>query len=78
MCCRHSRSAIFYAGEDERQAASSAIEHESLRLGRPVVTTLEPLHSLPFTSAEPYHQAYLAKGGQSDAKGTTAPIRCYG
>ena len=52
---------------------------ESQRLiarGDIVETTLEPLGT--FTPAEGYHQAYLAKRGQSDSKGSTEPIRCYG
>jgi peptide methionine sulfoxide reductase MsrA len=60
-----------------RAAAHAAIEREQMRLGGKVATTLEKIDGA-FTPAEDYHQAYLAKGGQSAAKGEEAPIRCYG
>jgi peptide-methionine (S)-S-oxide reductase len=60
------RSAIFYRSEAMRAAAHGK-----------VATTLEKIDGA-FTPAEDYHQAYLAKGGQSAAKGEEAPIRCYG
>ena len=71
------RSAIFYRSEAVRAAAHAAIEREQVRLGRKVATTLEKVDGA-FTPAEGYHQAHLAKGGQSAAKGEEAPIRCYG
>ena len=70
------RSSLFYATEEERSLVELAVEEESERLGREVATTIEPLHE--FWPAESYHQAYLAKLGQTDATGSTDPIRCYG
>jgi len=70
------RSAIFVASDEDRAVAERAVEGESAKLGRRVATTIEPLGE--FTPAEEYHQAYLARRGQSDRKGEEAPIRCYG
>ena len=70
------RSTIFYGSEEERSLAVEAITAEESRLGRRVATTVEPLAT--FTLAEDYHQNYLAERGQSSAKGSRAPIRCYG
>ena len=70
------RSAIFYADEAERSAAGEAAQAESSRRGVRVATTIEPAG--PFYPAEEYHQDYLAKLGQSAAKGELEPIRCYG
>ena len=59
----HYRSAIYYAGEEQRQAAESARDmyNEALeRAGlRPTTTELAPAG--PFYYAEEYHQQYLAK-----------------
>ncbi len=59
----HYRSAIYYAGEEQRQAAESArdIYNEALeRAGlRPTTTELAPAG--PFYYAEEYHQQYLHK-----------------
>jgi len=41
-----------------------------------IVTSLEA--ATAFWPAEEYHQGYLEKGGQSAAKGSDAPIKCYG
>lgn len=70
------RSAVFFANEEQRRAAAAAAREEEERTGKQVVTKLEP--ESDFFLAEEYHQAYLAKGGQSADKGETAPIRCYG
>jgi peptide-methionine (S)-S-oxide reductase len=55
------RSAIFYANEEEKRAATDFIKivNESGRWPAPVVTTLEPLGV--FYKAEDYHQDYLVK-----------------
>ena len=59
----HYRSAIYYAGEEQRQAAESARDmyNEALeRAGlRPTTTELAPAG--PFYYAEDYHQQYLHK-----------------
>ena len=73
------RSAIFHHDKDQLFDAVDAIHAESQRLGAHVVTTIEALEGVEgFTPAEEYHQAYLAKLGQSDQKGATEAIRCYG
>ena len=52
------RSAIFYAGEEEKEAAEAKIRALSAarKFPRPIVTTLEPL--VEFFPAEDYHQDY--------------------
>jgi len=72
----HRRSTIFYSTEEEHATAKAVAAAELKRTGQPyVVTTFEPQNM--FYPAEDYHQQYLAKLGQSDVKGETAPIRCY-
>lgn len=53
------RSAIFYDGEEQKQAAEAAIARAAKQWGDHVTTTLEPLQT--FYSAEEYHQDYLQK-----------------
>lgn len=55
------RSVIFYANEEEKQAALDFIDivNQSERWHDPVVTTIEPLTE--FYEAESYHQDYLQK-----------------
>ncbi|MEY3784604.1 MAG: S-isomer-specific methionine sulfoxide reductase [Candidatus Parcubacteria bacterium] len=55
------RSAIFFAGSEEKMMAAEMIEivNESARWPNSVVTTLEPLTR--FWPAEAYHQDYLEK-----------------
>jgi peptide-methionine (S)-S-oxide reductase len=55
------RSAIFYADDEEKQAAERLIEVTNAAglYKKPVVTTLEPLGE--FYPAEDYHQDYLQK-----------------
>ena len=52
------RSAIFFASEEEKQAAEAKIRtlNEKHAFPRPLVTTLEPLSE--FYAAEDYHQDY--------------------
>lgn len=52
------RSAIFYAGESEKQAAEAKIHQLTAagKFARPIVTKLEPL--VEFFPAEDYHQDY--------------------
>ena len=52
------RSAIFYADEQQRQAAEAKIKQltAAKAFARPIVTTLEPLRA--FYAAENYHQDY--------------------
>jgi peptide methionine sulfoxide reductase msrA/msrB len=55
------RSAIFYANENEEQAARAKIKHlaETKAFPDPIVTKLEPLKA--FFPAETYHQDYARK-----------------
>jgi methionine-S-sulfoxide reductase len=52
------RSAIFYAGEEDKRIAEAKIRQliEKRTFARPIVTTLEPLGE--FYPAEDYHQDY--------------------
>lgn len=52
------RSAIFYASDEEKQAAAAKIAALNQRglFSKPIVTTLEPLTA--FYEAEAYHQGY--------------------
>lgn len=53
------RSAIFYADDDEKQAAQAYIDEltRARAYDNPIVTTLEPLRE--FFPAETYHQSYV-------------------
>ena len=53
------RSAIFYADEDEKQAAQAVIDKLQPDFKKPIVTTLEPLST--FWEGEDYHQQYYEK-----------------
>jgi peptide-methionine (S)-S-oxide reductase len=54
------RSAIFYAGEEQKQQAAAFIKEldEAKTFKSPIVTALEPLSD--FYPAEEYHQKYFA------------------
>ncbi len=54
------RSAVFYTGADQRQAAEAYIAHlhQANAAGRPIVTQVAPLKA--FYRAEDYHQHYMA------------------
>lgn len=58
---RQYRSAIFYAGEEQRRIAESYIRQidEAKIFPSPIVTRLEPLEA--FYEAEAYHQDYAAR-----------------
>lgn len=53
------RSAIFYASDDEKRQAKTAIARNQKYWGYPITTTLEPL--VNFWPAEDHHQGYLQK-----------------
>lgn len=57
----HYRSAIFYATEQQKQAAADYIRklNESGSFDSPIVTTLEPLRN--YARAEEYHQDYASR-----------------
>ncbi|HSF59842.1 MAG TPA: peptide-methionine (S)-S-oxide reductase, partial [Candidatus Binatia bacterium] len=54
------RSTILYADEEQKRQAEALIKelNDSKALGKPVVTTVEPLGE--FYAAEDYHQKYYA------------------
>jgi len=58
---RQYRSAIFYAGEDEKRVAAAYLKQltDAGSFSRPIVTTLEPLSGSGFFPAEAYHQNYV-------------------
>ncbi|MFW6058672.1 MAG: peptide-methionine (S)-S-oxide reductase MsrA [Phycisphaeraceae bacterium] len=55
------RSAVFYADEHQRRVAEAYIAqlNDANALGKPIVTTLEPLEA--FYPAEDYHQDFVEK-----------------
>lgn len=55
------RSAIFYAGEAQREAAQASKARAQTRFSRPIATQILPAAS--FFRAEDYHQRYLEKQG---------------
>ncbi len=59
------RSAIFYHTPEQRALAEASKQAlaDSGKLGRPIVTLIEP--AAEFYRAEEYHQQYLEKRGQS-------------
>src|SRR3954447_19139292 len=71
------RSAIFYAGEEQRAAAEATRDAYQQQLAAagygPITTEIAPAG--PFTFAEPYHQQYLSKvpNGYCGLGGTDAP-----
>lgn len=77
------RSAVFYTNEEQRKVAEETKESTQDYLGStrgigPVVTEIVNADGHKFWEAEEKHQQYLAKRGQSSAKGDTSAIRCYG
>lgn len=65
-------SAVFYATEEQRLAAESAIERTQQALGQPVVTQLRPAET--FWPAEAYHhQYYQRNSGQGYCQFVIAP-----
>lgn len=57
------RSAIFFTTRDQKKAALKKIREYSTYFDQPIVTQVQ--ESLPFYSAEEYHQKYLEKRGQN-------------
>ena len=75
------RSGIYFYSMEQEAVARESMEKEEKKLGRKVVTELEPAKK--WFNAEKYHQQYLSKGGrmgmgQNATKGCKDPIRCYG
>jgi peptide-methionine (S)-S-oxide reductase len=70
------RSAIFYHTEEQQREALAALaEAQQQERGR-IVTEVRVAGA--FWPAEPHHQQYLERKGQSARKGVADPIRCYG
>ncbi|KAG1665390.1 hypothetical protein FOA52_015800 [Chlamydomonas sp. UWO 241] len=75
------RSGIYTHSAEQAAAAAASIKKWQAKFPAKIVT--EVAEVAKYTTAEPYHQQYLAKGGrnnnpQSPAKKCTDPIRCYG
>ena len=74
------RSGIYYAGEEQRQAAESARDryNEALKRGGLGLITTEIAPAGPFYYAEEYHQQYLHKVPNGycgiDGTGVTCPL----
>jgi peptide-methionine (S)-S-oxide reductase len=70
---RQYRSAVFYADEEQKRVAQAYVERLNGEkvLGRPVVTTLEPLEA--FYPAEDYHQDYAALNPEQPYVACTVP-----
>lgn len=71
------RSAIFYANDEQQQAAQAKIAQLTAmqKFPRPIVTTLEPLG--PFYEAETYHQDYARNNpDQPYVAGHSIPLAC--
>jgi methionine-S-sulfoxide reductase len=71
------RSAIFYASDEEKQAAEAKIRelNASKHFPRPIVTSLEPLRE--FFPAEDYHQDYARHNpGQPYIQAVSIPKVC--
>jgi len=60
------RSAVFTRSPEQERAAVAARERVQVRLGRPVVTAVEP--ATTFWRAEEYHQQYLVKRGLASCR----------
>lgn len=58
------RSAIFPHSSEQEAAAQAAITRAQVELGRPVVTTIEPLGT--WYVAEDYHQEYFEREGAAN------------
>lgn len=76
------RAGIYTTTDEQAEAAKKYMEAKKAAMpGVKIWTELEPVRE--YYAAEDYHQNYLSKGGrfnnpQSNAKGCTDPIRCYG
>ena len=76
------RSGVYYTTPAQQEAVESWMMEKQLTMGGAKIAT-QVAELEKYTSAESYHQQYLATGGrngngQSPAKGCTDPIRCYG
>jgi peptide-methionine (S)-S-oxide reductase len=66
------RHGVYYHDNVQKETATRIIDG----FGEDCVTECKP--AAKFYSAEPYHQQYLLKGGQSARKNDDSVIRCYG
>lgn len=66
------RHGIYYHTDKQKTIAQKIVDS----YGEDCVT--EVLPAATWWDAEPYHQQYLLKGGQSAKKGDDSAIRCYG
>lgn len=65
------RHGFYYHTEEQKRLAEEKLKGSNLY-------DIEVKKSATFYDAEPYHQQYLLKGGQSARKGAKETIRCYG
>lgn len=65
------RHGFYYHTEEQRLLAERTLSASNLY-------EVEVKKAAAFYDAEPYHQQYLLKGGQSAKKGAKETIRCYG
>eukprot|EP00927_Polykrikos_kofoidii_P060629 TRINITY_DN55571_c0_g1_i1.p1 TRINITY_DN55571_c0_g1~~TRINITY_DN55571_c0_g1_i1.p1 ORF type:complete len:239 (+),score=42.80 TRINITY_DN55571_c0_g1_i1:77-793(+) len=75
------RTGIYFHTEEQKVLAEAALALEQVKRGQPIATEIREAEV--YWPAEAYHQDYLVKGGkygeaQSNAKGNTEKIRCYG
>lgn len=63
MWSRQYRSAVFYHGEEQRQAAVDSKERIERELGVPLYVDIEPARE--FWLAEGYHQKYYLRGDRT-------------
>lgn len=75
------RSGIYCESESDIDVAKASLSKAQQKFKSPIVTEVKIVSK--YTTAEEYHQQYLAKGGrngrvQDPSKECKDPIRCYG
>jgi peptide-methionine (S)-S-oxide reductase len=71
------RHGLYPHSPAQRAVAEQCVAAEQVRLGGPPCVT-EVADAVVFWPAEPRHQRYLERGGQSAAKECAERVRCYG
>ena len=66
------RSVIFFADEEQQEAAVRSKGREQVNWSAPIVTQIEPAQT--FYEAEDYHQQYLEKRGRSSCTPALARV----
>jgi len=75
------RSGIYFHNPEQQEIAKKSMAAQQAKLGKPIASEIVAVHN--YSTAEPNHQQYLARGGrggnaQSPAKSCTDKVRCYG